>query len=140
MRSGRDEGRGASARLRRRWTAEAGRGGLGALLGLTVVVATIYAGMKFVPVRAAGFQLDDTVREQVLYAGARRRQLGDQEILRNIMERAEELGLPVGLRNIAITRRRGSVRIRVVYTVSIELLFDYTYAWPFEIDHDGPSF
>ncbi len=138
MRAGRDQSRRASARLR--WTGEAGRGRLGALLGLAVVVAAIYAGMKFVPVHAAGFQLDDTVREQVVYAGARRRRMGDDEILRNIMERAEELGLPINRRNIAIVRPRGSIRIRVVYTVPIELLFDYTYAWRFEIDHDGPSF
>ena len=138
MLAGRDQSRRASVRLR--WTGEAGRGGLGALLCLAVMVAAIYVGMKFVPVRAAGFQLDDTVREQVVYAGARRRRIGDDEILRNIMERAEELGFPINRRNIAIARPRGSIRIRVVYTVPIELLFDYTYAWRFEIDHDGPSF
>ena len=138
MRASRDRERGAPAHTV--WIGEAGRGGLGALVGLALVVATIYGGMKFVPVRAASFQLDDTVREQLVYAGARRRQLGDAEILRNIMERAEELGLPVDRRGIAITRRRGSIQIRVVYTVPIDLLFDYTYRWRFDIDHSGPSF
>ncbi|HJO04427.1 MAG TPA: hypothetical protein QGG47_10680 [Acidobacteriota bacterium] len=138
MRATGDRDRGAWAS--RSWASEAGRGGLGALLGLALVVATIYAGMKFIPVRAAGFQLDDTVREQVVFAGARRRQLGDNEVLRNIIERADELGLPVERRNIAIVRRRGTIQIRVVYTVPIDLLFDYTYVWRFEIDHNGPSF
>ncbi len=137
--------RGASRELERgalggpRWISEAGRGGLGALLGLAVVVVAIYAGMKFVPVRASGFQLDDTVREQIVYGGARRRQVADDEILRNIIERAEDLGLPVTRRSISIVRRRGSIRIRVVYAVPIDLPFDYTYSWRFEIDHEGPS-
>jgi hypothetical protein len=138
MRASHDRERGGSGRAG--WAGEAGRGGLGALLALAVVVAAIYGGMKFIPVRAASFQLDDTVREQIVFAGARRLRLGDNEVLRNILERAEDLGLPVNRRGVAIMRRRGSIQIRVVYTVPIDLLFNYSYRWRFEIDHTGPAF
>jgi len=138
MRASHDRERGGSGRAG--WAGEAGRGGLGALLALAVVVAAIYGGMKFIPVRAASFQLDDTVREQIVFAGARRLRLGDNEALRNILERAEDLGLPVNRRGVAIMRRGGSIQIRVVYTVPIDLLFNYSYRWGFEIDHTGPAF
>lgn len=129
-----------SSRRAAAWRGERGKATVGTLVALLVVVSGVYLGMKFIPVRAAAYQFDDTVREQVVFAGARRRRMGDQEVLRNLMERAQELNLPISTRNIRITRRSKSIRIQVAYKVDIELPFDYTYEWTFVSDHDGPSF
>jgi len=122
------------------WRGNRGKSNIGAFLALLVFVGGIYLGMKFIPIRASAYQFDDTVREQVVYAGARRRKMSDQEVMRNLMERAEELRLPIGKRNVRITRRTKSIRIQVAYRVPIELPFDYTYDWTFISDHEGPSF
>lgn len=125
---------------RTRWAAEAGKGRIRNLATLALVVVAIYAGLKFVPVRAAAFQLDDAVREQVVYAGSRRRQVGDEEIRRAIARRAEELGLPVDERSVAINRTRDDIRVSVRYTVRIEFPMGMHYDWAFESTHEGPSF
>lgn len=122
-----------------RWRGESGKAGLGSLVALVLLVVTVYLGMTIIPVRAAAYQFDDTVREQVVYAGARRRRVGDDEVNRNLLEKAEELGLPVTKRNIRITRRSKSVRIVVAYKVPIDFGFGYSYEWTFVSDHDGPS-
>ena len=122
-----------------RWGGESGKAGLGSLIGIVVLVVAVYLGMKIIPVRASAYQLDDAVREQVVYAGARRRRVGDDEVNRNLLETAEELGLPVTKRNIRITRRSKSVQIVVAYKVPIDFGFGFTYEWTFVSDHDGPS-
>lgn len=122
------------------WRSDRGKASIGGLLAILVLIAGVYFGMKFIPIRASAYQFDDTVREQVVYAGARRRNMGDDEVMRNLMERADELGLPIAQRNVRITRRSKTIRIQVAYRVPVELPFDYTYQWTFISDHEGPSF
>lgn len=131
-----------AARSRRvvRRAGERGRVTVASLLMILLIVSTVYLGMKFIPVRTAAFQLDDTVREQVIYAGAKRRRVGDAEVRRQILEHAAELGLPISRREIAIRRAASTIQIRVVYTVPVELPLGITYDWKFESDHEGPSF
>ncbi|NKB90254.1 MAG: hypothetical protein GKS06_18765 [Acidobacteria bacterium] len=123
------------------WAGRAdGKAKIGSLISLLVVVAAVYIGMKFIPVRAAAYQFDDTVREQVVFAGARRRQIGNEEIMRNLMGKADELGLPITRGNVRITRRTNRIRIQAAWKTPIELPFDFTYEWTFVADHEGPSF
>jgi len=122
------------------WRSDRGKASIGGILAILVLVAGVYLGMKFIPVSASAYQFDDTVREQIVYAGARRRNMSDEEVMRNLMDRADELGLPVSQRNVRITRHSKSIRIQVAYRVPIELPFDYTYEWTFISDHKGPSF
>jgi hypothetical protein len=122
------------------WRNDRGKSNIGGLLMVLAMVGGVYIGLKFIPVKASAYQFDDTVREQVVYAGARRRKLSDQEVMRNLMERADELSLPIAKRNVRITRRAKTIRIQVAYRVPIELPFDFTYEWTFISDHEGPSF
>jgi hypothetical protein len=117
----------AKVEPRARWLDERGKAGLSALMTIIIVVSGVYLGMKFIPARAAAYQFDDTVREQVVFAGARRRKISAEEIMRNLMLRAEDLNLPVSWRNVRITRRSTRIRIQVAYKVPIEMAFDYTY-------------
>jgi hypothetical protein len=109
-------------------------------VALLVVVGGVYVGMKFIPVRSSAYRFDDTVREQVVFAGARRRKISDEEITRNLLQRAADLELPVTRRNVRITRRSTRIRIQVAYKMPIQLPLDYTYEWTFVSDHEGPAF
>jgi hypothetical protein len=129
-----------SQRGRTDWAGQSGKGTLRNFITLTLVVAAVYAGVKFLPVRAAAFQLDDAIREQVVFAGSRRRRMGDEEVRRNILERAEDLRLPLGERDVEIRRTRIDITISVKYTVRIEFPLDMHYDWSFESTHQGPSF
>jgi hypothetical protein len=117
-----------------------GKAKIGSLVALLVVIGGVYMGMKFIPVRAAAYAFDDEVREQVVFAGARRRQIGNEEIMRNLMAKADELGLPIRRSNVRITRRTNRIRIQAAWKSTVELPFDFTYDWTFVADHEGPSF
>jgi hypothetical protein len=116
-----------------------GKGTIRTLFSLLIVGLVAYGGLKFVPVRAAAFQFDDEVREQVVLAGSGRRRVGDAEVRRAILARAENLGLPVDSRAVVIRRSRTELRITVEYTVPVELP-GYTYDWHFVSEHAGPIF
>jgi len=117
-----------------------GKGPLRALVSLLLIATLAYGAFKFVPPRAAAFQLDDEVREQVVLAGAGRRRVSDEEIRRNILNRAAGLGLAITERDVVIRRPGDNVRIEVEYTVRIEFPLDFHYDWTFESTHQGPSF
>lgn len=118
---------------------ERGKGSLRALITLALVGLLVYGGLKFIPVRAAAFQLDDEIREQVVLAGSGRRRVGDEEIRRTIMTRAESLGLAFDSRALIIRRTRTQIYIDVEYSVPVELP-GYTFNWHFESHHVGPVF
>lgn len=125
-------------RTRGSWLSVSGRSRLGSLVALLIVGALVYGGMKLVPVRAAAFQLDDAVREQVVLAAARRARITEAGIRAAILERADELGLPVGPGDIEVRLRRTSVEILVEYEVPIDLPLGLGFDWPFSIDQSGP--
>lgn len=121
------------------WRDQDGKGAIRSLLTLAVLALLVYGGLKFIPVRAAAFQLDDEIREQVVLAGSGRRRVGDDEIRRTIMTRAESLGLPVDSRALVIRRTRSQIYIDLEYDVPVELP-GYTFWWHFESHHAGPVF
>ncbi len=125
---------------RRRWHEASGRGSIRGIVSLLLVVTVAYGCFKIIPPRAAAFQLDDEVREQVILAGSRRRKISDDEIRRTLLRRAEELGLPIDGRDIVIRRRGGNVLVQVDYTVRVDFPLDYHYDWHFQASHEGPSF
>ena len=121
------------------WSNEAGKGAIRTLFTLALIGVVAYAGLKFIPVRAAAFQLDDEIREQVVLAGSGRRRVADDEIRRTILARAESLGLPVDTRELIIRRTGSNIAIDLEYEVPVELP-GYTYVWHFESRHTGPVF
>lgn len=119
---------------------EAGAGAIRTVVTLAFVVSVVYAGFQFIPVKAASFQFEDAVREQVVLAGVRRRRVTEQQVRTLLVERAAELGLPVEARSVAVDIGRSTVHIRATYVVPVELAFGYVYHWAFVIDEQGPSF
>lgn len=116
-----------------------GKGSLRTFVTLLLVGAVAYAGFKLVPVRAAAFQFDDAVREQVVLAGSRRRKVGDEEIRRTLLKRASELGLPISTRDIKIRRTPTTIRVQAEYAVPVEFPY-WSFSWGFDASHEGPVF
>lgn len=117
-----------------------GKGTIRTLITLVVVVAGVYAALKFVPVKWAAFQFDDAVREQVVLAGSGRRRVGTDEIRRTILSRAAELRVPIDARDVNIQRGNHQISIEVHYIKRIDFPFDFHYDWAFHVQHEGPSF
>ncbi len=122
------------------WRDASGKNSIRGMLALLLVVGMVYGGMKFIPVRASALQFSDGIRDEVLYAGGRRR-MTDEEIITHLLENAVVLGLPVTRENITIKRAgRKYIVIDVEYTVPIEFVGGYTWGWSFSPHHEGPLF
>ena len=99
----------------------------------------VYFTMKFIPVRAAAYQFDDAIRDEDVYAGSRR--TNDDQIMKDLLEKAVILGLPITREKIRIQRSpRKYIIIDASYTVTIELIGGYQYDWSFSPSHEGPIF
>lgn len=118
---------------------ESGKGRLRTLVTLVLIGAVAYTGFKLIPIRAAAYQLDDAVRDQVVLAGSRRRRVTDEEMRRTIVDRAGDLGLPVMARDVNIRRTANTIRIEASYAVLVEFPF-FAFSWPFTASHEGPIF
>lgn len=108
----------------RRPNGSRGEGKLGFLIAIIVVAAAIFAGSKFVPVYVAAYDLKDTLRREVQGASMK----NDKQIVATILEKAQELKLPIGPKNVEVKRTNAKFTLRVHFTKDLDLaLFTYTY-------------
>lgn len=127
----------AGRRRRLSWRDPSGKSSLRGIVALLLVGAGVYLGMKLIPVRAAAYQFNDAVREQVTFAGSRRS--GDDRIRRELTAQARELNLPVREGDIQIRRPTNRyIIVEVTYTVTIEFIGGYTWDWTFNPSYEGP--
>ena len=121
------------------WCDESGKSSIRGVFALVLIVGMVYFSMKFIPVRTAAYQFNDAIRDEVIYAGSRR--TNDDQIMKDLLDRAVILGLPITREQIAIRRSgRKYIIIDASYTVTIELIGGYKYDWSFSPHHEGPVF
>ena len=101
-----------------------GEGRLGFLIAVIVVAAAIFAGTKFVPLYVAAYDMRDTLRREVQGAALK----NDKQILATVLDKAKELGLPIGPKNVDIQRSNSKFTMRIHFTKDLDMaLFTYTY-------------
>jgi hypothetical protein len=95
-----------------------GRRGRRILIVLIIVVVG-FTAYQYVPAYFAAFQFDDFVRQEVKYAGTSRKTV--DAVRTNILQKAQELGIPLTKKDVSITKRGAS------YTVDVD------YRWPIDM-------
>jgi hypothetical protein len=121
------------------WRDQSGKSSIRGLIALVLIAGLVYFCFKFLPVRAAAYQFNDAINDEVVYASARR--TNDDQIMQNLLEEATMLSLPIKRENITITRSgRKYIIIEAHYTVRIELVGGYNYDWTFDQRHEGPVY
>jgi len=108
-----------------------GKGRLGCLFSLLIVVALGYFGYKFIPPYMGHYEFKDALDQIAAYRAARpaeKRAIQDE-----VMAKAKELGIPLKREDIKVRQEEEKVYITVKYTVPIdlptqvyELNFDFT--------------
>lgn len=115
---------------------ERGEGGLGTLIGLCILAVTIYLGYKVVPVMINAYAFRDYVEQETRFAALRKK---DEEVLKRVLKKAEELELPITSKNINVNRTSSRFDITVKYTIPIETPV-YVYNWMFDERFSAPLF
>jgi hypothetical protein len=115
---------------------ERGEGRLGTLVGLCIIGLTVYLGFKVIPVMINAYTFRDYLEEESRFAALRNK---DEEVVKRVLRKAQELELPVQQKAIVVNRVHGRFDIAVRYTVPIETPV-YTYKWDFDEKYSAPLF
>jgi hypothetical protein len=120
----------------RRRIAERGEGNLGCILWLLVLGLAVMISVKAVPVKIASAEMYDYMDEVARSAGVN---TTAEDIEKALLQRAADLKLPLDKDHVTVERQGDRVRMRVEYTVPVELP-GYTYNWHFVHELDRPIF
>lgn len=122
----------------RTWRYQRGDVPIGCLVGGVVALIVVLVTIKVAPIMIHVGELDKEI--STLADRANRREYNDQRIRRTILEKAEQLDLPVDKKKgIDIKRTSNRIKVRVHYSIAIEFP-GYTYVWDKEHYHERPLF
>ena len=119
----------------RRMTPARGDSKIGCAIWMILLAIFVLVCYKAVPVKIASSTLEDFMQEEAKFAGRR----SAEQIKKRVLDRAQELDLPLDPKKLIVKRDRGRVRMQATYTVPIEFP-GYTYYWTFEHEVDRPVF
>lgn len=115
---------------------ERGEGRFGTVVGLCVLLLTIYLGFKVLPVMVNAYSFRDFIEQEARFAALKK---ADEEVAKRVLRKAQELELPVGPKDILLNRTNTHFDIKVKYTVPIKTPV-YTYQWVFDEKSRAPLF
>lgn len=109
-----------------------GKGNLGCLFSLLVIVALGYLGYKFLPHYVSHYQLKDALTEIAVYRAAGIRADSEKRTIQEeVIAKAKELGISLKREDIKVRQEEEKIYISVRYTVPIDLP-NQTYNLDFE--------
>lgn len=114
-----------------------GKGMIGCLLWLVVIAAVGHVLYKVVPIKIKSSTFYDTMQEQASFGSIK----SEQQILYEVLRRAQELEIPVTRETVTVTRSRSAVTIEAHYTIPVEFFGGaYKYVWKFDPVVSRPTF
>jgi hypothetical protein len=121
----------------RTWRYQRGDVPVGCLVGGVVALIVVLVTIKVAPIMIHVGELDKEI--STLADRANRREYNDERIRRTILQKAEQLDLPVNKKSVDIKRTSNRIKVTVRYTISIDFP-GYTYVWDKEHFHERPLF
>lgn len=107
------------------------------VLILLMLVAFVFAAIQYLPPYYSAFQFNDSIRQEVKYAGSSRKTV---DVVRaDIIAKAKELGIPLTKNDIRITKRGPSFTLEVEYRWPINLKV-YRHELAFHFSQSGELF
>ena len=114
-----------------------GKGMIGCVLWLVVIAAVGHVLYKVVPIKIKSSTFYDTMQEQASFGSIK----SEQQILYEVLRRAQELEIPVTRETVTVTRSRSAVTIEAHYTIPVEFFGGaYKYVWKFDPVVSRPTF
>ncbi len=116
---------------------ERGTSNVGCAVGLLVLAMAVVVLVKAVPVIIAVGELTDFAERQVQMASLPRH--SDEEILRAVLYKAQQLHIPLGEEQVKVWRDSREAHLTMSTTVPVAVPF-YTYEWKVVRAFDRPLF
>lgn len=115
---------------------ERGEGNVGCILWLVALGIALLIAWKAVPVKMQSAELYDFMDEIAKFRAER---TPTEELEKQIVDRAKQLGIPIDKKNVRVERRGDRIYMEVEYTIPVEFP-GYTYPWHFRQTLDRPIF
>ena len=119
----------------RRSARERGEGQLGCVFGLIVLAAVVFICFKVIPVKIKTAELRQEIVDQARSAGNRE----EGRIRYKILQKAEELDLPLADKDLIIKKSSERIKIQAKYIVPVEFP-GYTWMWKQDHETENPLF
>lgn len=120
-----------------RWRGQRGDVPVGCLVGLIVLGVVVMVGIKTTPII---INVGEFEKEVALMADrANSRSWDNKRMIQTLVNKAEQLDVPVTPENILIERSQSRFRITVSFVKEIEFP-GYTYVWDKKIVEERPFF
>ena len=107
------------------------------LFSLLLLIVLVFVGVQFGRAYLTKYQFDDAVRQSVKYAAASRK--GTEDVRREVVEKAEELGIEIGPKDIHISKRGPAFTLELEYEWVVDLRVSQ-HILTFEVSENGEVF
>ena len=107
------------------------------LFFILLLVCALFAGTQYVPVYFKALQFNDFIRGEAKFAASSRKTT--EQLRETIVEKAKELGIPVGPKDIRITRRGPAFQLDLDYSFPIDMRL-YQHDVKFQVSEAGEIF
>jgi hypothetical protein len=107
------------------------------LLILLILGAIVFAAIQYFPAYFSAFQFNDFVRQEVKFAGSTRKT--PDALRRAVLEKADQLGIPLTKKDVLITRQGASFTLEIEYRWPIDLKV-YRHELVFHTSQTGEMF
>ena len=106
------------------------------LFAFAVLASSIYFGFKFIPIYIAAYDFDTAMKTQAQYSASVKT---DDVILKELLQKAAELELPITKKELKIERTGSRLVITASYVVPVQTAF-FTYPWQFQEEESAVLF
>ncbi len=96
-----------------------GKGAIGCLISIALLLAAIVIGVKFIPIYYAHSSFETDVKTEISRAGAHF--YDDETVIKNVLGVAKRNEIRIGRENIKLERYAGQIEIEVQYSVPVDL-------------------
>jgi hypothetical protein len=107
------------------------------LFSLLILIALVFVGVQYGSAYLNQYLLRDEVRQSVKYAGTSRK--GPEDIRREVVEKAAELGIEIDPQDVQITKRGPAFTLDLQYTTVVNLRV-HQHVLTFDISEKGEMF
>ena len=112
-----------------------GEARIGTVVWLLLFVVLVMVSKEAIPVKIRTSKLQDFMIELAKFSTREE----DERLQKRIMEKAQELELPLRKEDVSVRKSNGRVRMKAQYDVTLRFPF-YTYVWHFNHEVDRPVF
>lgn len=112
---------------------------IGCIVAAIVVGLVGYSAYVIIPIKVKAAEFEKEVESFALKAASSGASLSNEKIVQALLDKADELELPVTEKEITIKRSGGAIRVEVEYSVPVNLL-GYQFEMSFNPWYENPLF